>query len=157
MERTEEAIHLEEPIEVSFAGMDVGYTIHPLKCDRAMSWRKAGAKLAGDIIPAFTGVSQNGGGEDAIAKIMPVVFVDGIETIIEMMYLHSPELEADREKIKAAATHAEEVGAAIKVFKLSLPLFKTIATGIAEIVAAMGMDGKLTTTGAGSPQSSKLS
>jgi hypothetical protein len=141
MERTEEEILLEESIEVTLCGKT--YTVWPLKCDRAIAWRKAGAQLAGDIIPAFTGADQNGGGVDVIAKVLPAVFVDGIEAMIEMMYLHSPELEADRDTIKASATHAEEVGAAIRVFKLSLPLFQTIAAEITEVIAAMGLEGKI--------------
>lgn len=99
------------------------YTIQQAGFIRSKPWKK---RLIDDIKPLFEQI--NGIGEiqfntpSDLLKLLPVaesLFLDGIETILELLIAYSPQLEAERAYIEAHATDKQIFAAFQEVLRLA--------------------------------------
>lgn len=110
-----------ESVVVKLGGNE--YTIQQAGFTRSKPWKK---RLLEEIKPLF---DQIGGVSDIqfntpgdLVKLLPIaesLFLEGIETILDLLVAYSAELEADREYIETYATDKQIFAAFQEVVKLA--------------------------------------
>ena len=139
MERTDEQILMREGIDLRLMvgpGVERVYALRPRRISESKAARRYIGLVIGQALKELK-VDGEGGGSMNVAglleRLLPWIFDEGIEHMVELMFLYQPDLERDRALIEQHTPEDLLIGEAIKAFKFLLPLIKGVATQLMEI------------------------
>lgn len=115
--RTESEI-LRGVASVTFGGKT--YEIKEMKANQSTAFRRT----LGEALAPFFSTMMNQPQSEWANLLVPVLFSDGVDKLVEMVFEYDPTLP--KEEILATATEAELIEAAGVVFDLSRPLFVAV-------------------------------
>jgi len=141
--RTEDQIVLQE-FEVVLGGKKRTGRVKSIRDNR--EFRRRLGELIGDLLAPLFDPSQWPAGEDgekpetpginfAIRKLMPALFADAPEGLMDLLWLYAPELR----EWEDVATEDELLDAALEVLELSIPLAIKIVQRLQEFGKRMGI------------------
>lgn len=162
-ERTETQILMSQGSTVTLAGKE--YEIKPMPLRRSMEWRKKVSEIAGEVMDKILESAQKpktGAPKTILAATMakasesagldmehifkqsiPYILGDGLDKIIELLFLYSEELKENEEDILENASAEEVVAAAMEAFQVGFPLVVTVFRGLWSMGQKTGLLGSL--------------
>ena len=138
-ERTDEQINREEPVIVTMAGQQ--FELSPR---RGHAVTRQIRKAIGDLLPDAADIAQvvqqftDGGAHEVdgelagnLVKVILPLLGSGLDDLLDVIYIYSPEILADKERIEAdgGATEAEYLTALMSVMALIYGPFVYAAGG----------------------------
>lgn len=127
---------------ISMTGINIvvggkSYEIKPLTINNDLALRKKCGALAGKFIGIIQSVFAGGEGGDisaVMAAALPVVFGEGLNDVVDLMFSLSPELAADRDDIESKCSTPELVDAAMQAFEFVFPFIVALVKGLLRMV-----------------------
>lgn len=143
--RTDEEVIFNKGDKVTLAGKV--YEIKPLSIDEDLAWREKCGEIANEIIDVLIEFASKDKKDQPQAErnqamlrgLVPYVMGKGLNKVTELLFLYSPELTADEEKIRKEASSAEVVAGAMKALNVAFPFVESIVSGgLAVVTQAKG-------------------
>jgi len=141
-ERSNTGVILNAPMTIELCGKK--YKVKERNIADSLEWRKKCGELMQSLVYIFKDELEGQGktkttNVEMIQKAMPVLFGEGLDKIVAMLFSYSDELTADREKILAEASSTEVIEAAMEVFNLSFPFVRAVVNGMIKMMTRAGL------------------
>ena len=134
--RSDEQIMTSEGVTVFLNNKE--YEIKPLMFGEDIKFRKGLGKFIAGI---FTRLEYKEGGsvDDFMKKIMPMVFTDMLDGVVELMFQYSPELRKDKKEIMEGTTSFQMADSAMRFFRFVFPFVSALLLQMVDVGQRMGM------------------
>ena len=141
-ERSNTSVILNAPIVIELCGKK--YEVKEKNIADSLEWREKCGELMQSLVAIFKEELEAEGtmkisNVELLQRAMPVLFGEGLDKIVAMLFSYSDELTADREKILAEASSTEVIEAAMEVFNLSFPFVRAVVNGMIKMMTRAGL------------------
>ena len=113
------------------------YTVNELASRKAAAWRQIMQDKLGNVAEMIASAPEtditSGSAISGLVRSIGSTVIGSTDTIIELLFLYSPELSSDRERINDECYDSELIAAFVEVVKLAYPFGQ-----LANLVARLG-------------------